>query len=192
MNALANSQYEELGKGYAEGRAPVRFARCTGQERGAEREAIRSDPPDVLLTNDMMLELMLTRIEDRELVRAAQGLGFLVFDELHTCRGRRGADVAMLIRRCRRAFGNSVTFGNGVASSAGVICVGASATMASGGSSEEQRHEVAKVSRSLFGADFTPEQVIGETPQRAPGGRLLSHARTPSLRPLPGAQVSRS
>ena len=177
MNALANSQAEELGKfldkGYPEGRSPVRFARYTGQERGAEREAIRSEPPDVLLTNYMMLELMLTRSEDRALVRAAQGLGFLVFDELHTYRGRQGADVAMLIRRCRHAFGNGVASGVGVASRAGVasgagaICIGTSATMASGGSSEEQRHEVAKVSRSLFGVDFTPEQVIGETLERA-------------------------
>ena len=57
MNALANSQDEELGKflckGYPEGRAPVRFARYTGQERGTVREAIRSEPPDILLTNYM-------------------------------------------------------------------------------------------------------------------------------------------
>ena len=164
MNALANSQAEELGKfldkGYPEGRSPVRFARYTGQERGAAREAIRSDPPDILLTNYMMLELLLTRSEDRELVRAAQGLKFLVFDELHTYRGRQGADVAMLIRRCRHALGSGV-FGDGV------VCIGTSATMASGGSSEEQRREVAKVSQALFGVDFTPEQVIGETLERA-------------------------
>ena len=171
MNALANSQAEELGKfldkGYPEGRSPVRFARYTGQERGAAREAIRSDSPDILLTNYMMLELLLTRSEDRELVRAAQGLKFLVFDELHTYRGRQGADVAMLIRRCRHALGNSVAFGNRVASGDGAVCIGTSATMASGGSSEEQRREVAKVSQALFGVDFTPEQVIGETLERA-------------------------
>ena len=165
MNALANSQAEELGKfldkGYPEGRSPVRFARYTGQERGAVREAIRDDPPDILLTNYMMLELLLTRSEDRELVRAAQGLKFLVFDELHTYRGRQGADVAMLIRRCRHALGNGVAFGDGA------VCIGTSATMASGGSSEEQRREVAKVSQALFGVDFTPEQVIGETLERA-------------------------
>ena len=165
MNALANSQAEELGKfldkGYPEGRSPVRFARYTGQERGAAREAIRSEPPDILLTNYMMLELLLTRSEDRELVRAAQGLKFLVFDELHTYRGRQGADVAMLIRRCRHALGNGVPFGDGA------VCIGTSATMASGGSSEEQRREVAKVSQALFGVDFTPEQVIGETLERA-------------------------
>ena len=108
MNALANSQDEELKKflekGYPEGNPPVRFARYTGQEKGAARDAIRSNPPDILLTNYMMLELLLTRSEDRELVRAAQGLRFLVFDELHTYRGRQGADIALLIRRCRLAF----------------------------------------------------------------------------------------
>ena len=159
MNALANSQHEELGKfidrGGPEGRPPVRFARYTGQEKGEAREEIRRNPPDILLTNYMMLELLLTRIEDRELVRAAQGLRFLVFDELHTYRGRQGADVAMLIRRCRHAFGNDI------------VCVGTSATMASGGGSEDERLEVAKVSRSLFGVDFTPEQIVTETLERA-------------------------
>ncbi|MCB1812561.1 MAG: DUF1998 domain-containing protein [Candidatus Competibacteraceae bacterium] len=104
----------------------------------------------------MMLELLLTRAEDRELVRAAQGLQFLVFDELHTYRGRQGADVALLIRRCRKAFGGH-----------NIICIGTSATMASGGTSEDQRREVSKVAQSLFGVAFTPDQVIGETLQRA-------------------------
>lgn len=160
MNALANSQDEELKKflekGYPEGRSPVRFKKYTGQETGDVREAIRSDPPDILLTNYMMLELLLTRAEDRELVRAAQGLRFLVFDELHTYRGRQGADVALLIRRCRQAFGGH-----------DIIYIGTSATMASGGSTEDQRRDVAKVAQSLFGVDFDPEQVIGETLKRA-------------------------
>ncbi len=160
MNALANSQEEELGKflekGYPEGHSPVRFARYTGQEKGAEREAIRSNPPDILLTNYMMLELLLTRIEDRELVRAAQGLRFLVFDELHTYRGRQGADVALLIRRCRLAFGGH-----------DIICIGTSATMASGGSTDEQKRAVAHVAQMLFGVPFDPPQVIGETLERA-------------------------
>jgi ATP-dependent helicase YprA (DUF1998 family)/very-short-patch-repair endonuclease len=160
MNALANSQAEELKKflekGYPEGRSPVRFARYTGQEKGDVRETIRSNPPDILLTNYMMLELLLTRVEDRELVRAAQGLHFLVFDELHTYRGRQGADVAMLIRRCRQAFGGH-----------DIICIGTSATMASGGSTEDERRAVARVAQSLFGVDFGPEQVIGETLERA-------------------------
>ncbi|HEY3287023.1 MAG TPA: DEAD/DEAH box helicase [Gemmatimonadaceae bacterium] len=160
MNALANSQAEELKKflekGYAEGQSPVRFARYTGQEKGDVREEIRRNPPDILLTNYMMLELLLTRTEDRELVRAAQGLRFLVFDELHTYRGRQGADVALLVRRCRQAFGGH-----------DAICIGTSATMASGGSTHDQRREVAAVAQTLFGVEVGPEQVIGETLERA-------------------------
>jgi DEAD/DEAH box helicase len=158
MNALANSQDEELGKflkkGYPEGQSPVRFARYTGQEKGDAREALRRAPPE-LLTNYMMLELLLTRSEDRELVRAAKGLPYLVFDELHTYRGRQGADVALLIRRCRQAF-----------SSPDSICIGTSATMTSGGTSGDHRREVAGVAESLFGFPFT-DQVIGETLERA-------------------------
>ena len=39
--------------------------------------------------------------------------------------------------------------------------------MASGGSSDEQKLEVAKVSQALFGVPFTPEQIVGETLERA-------------------------
>src|SRR5690606_25109008 len=59
MNALANSQLEELGKflnfGF-DGRPPVTFKRYTGQENHDERAAILANPPDILLTNYVMLE----------------------------------------------------------------------------------------------------------------------------------------
>src|SRR3546814_19444186 len=64
MNALANSQLEELDKflhGYPEGQQPFTVARYTGQESKAERDVIAGNPPDILLTNFMMLELILTR-----------------------------------------------------------------------------------------------------------------------------------
>lgn len=80
MNALANSQVEELSKflerGYG-GRSPVSFKRYTGQESREERNAILADPPDILLTNYVMLELVLTRPDERSsLVRAARDLKF--------------------------------------------------------------------------------------------------------------------
>jgi ATP-dependent helicase YprA (DUF1998 family) len=160
MNALANSQAEELRKflekGYGASQSPVRFARYTGQEKGEEREAIRNNPPDILLTNYMMLELLLTRREDRSLIKAAQGLRFLVFDELHTYRGRQGADVALLIRRCRLAFGGH-----------DFICVGTSATMTSEGTSQDQKKQIARVAETLFGTSVDETQVIGETLERA-------------------------
>lgn len=159
MNALANSQEEELvkflEKGYPQGGSPVRFARYTGQEKEDQREKIRSNPPDILLTNYMMLELLLTRREDRALIRAAGGLKFLVFDELHTYRGRQGADVALLIRRCRLAFEGDE-----------MICVGTSATMSTEGTLQDQKKAVARVAKKLFGTEITPDQVIGETLER--------------------------
>ncbi|WP_217995766.1 DEAD/DEAH box helicase [Kribbia dieselivorans] len=161
MNALANSQQLELEKflrfGYGPGREPVTFARYTGQERGEERQRILDNPPDILLTNYVMLELILTRPEERRrLVAAAKGLEFLVLDELHTYRGRQGADVAMLVRRVREAC-----------EAPNLQCVGTSATMATGGTIADQRAKVAEVATRIFGAEVTPGRVIGETLARA-------------------------
>ena len=161
MNALANSQLWELEKylrnGYGPGREPVTFARYTGQESQADRDRIRANPPDILLTNYVMLELMLTRPDDRRsLIRMARGLEFLVFDEMHTYRGRQGADVALLIRRVKDAC----EAGN-------VQCVGTSATMASEGTSQQRRRTVADVAFQIFDTPVAAENVIGETIIRA-------------------------
>ena len=161
MNALVNSQQQELGKylraGYGPGREPVTFERYTGQESRADRDRIRENPPDILLTNYVMLELMLTRPDDRRsLIRMAKGLEFLVLDELHTYRGRQGADVAMLVRRVRDAC-----------AAPALQCVGTSATMSTEGSEQNQRETVAAVASTLFGTAVAPEHVIGETLVRA-------------------------
>jgi ATP-dependent helicase YprA (DUF1998 family) len=163
MNALANSQLNELEKflryGYGTGKEPVTFARYTGQESQEDREQILREPPDILLTNYVMLELVLTRPEERRrLIRAAKGLRFLVLDELHTYRGRQGADVAFLVRRVRDAC-----------EAPDLQCVGTSATMASRGTMADQQAAVADVATRLFGATVTPERVIGETLRRATG-----------------------
>ncbi|POX60706.1 DEAD/DEAH box helicase [Streptomyces sp. Ru62] len=162
MNALANSQLGELEKylrhGFGKGREPVTFARYTGQESDEDRRQLRKNPPDILLTNYVMLELMLTRPDDRSsLIRMAEGLQFLVFDELHTYRGRQGADVAFLIRRVREACRASAT----------LQCIGTSATMSTEGSWEDQQREVARVAGRLFGTTVLPKRVIGETLVRA-------------------------
>ncbi len=160
MNALANSQFGELHKflrlGYPDGKGPVTFARYTGQESDEERDAILAKPPDILLTNYVMLELILTRVYEKQLVKAAQGLRFLVLDELHTYRGRQGADVALLVRRAREFFGAKQ-----------LQVIGTSATLAGSGTYEEQQAEVAAVATVLFGAEVAPSDVIGETLQRA-------------------------
>ena len=103
-----------------------------------------------------MLELILTRPKERKLIEAAQGLQFLVLDELHTYRGRQGADVALPVRRVRERMAAD-----------SLQCVGTSATLASGGTYSEQQAEVAKVATQLFGNTVEPEHIIGETLKRA-------------------------
>ena len=158
MNALANSQLRELQKfltiGYPEG-PPVTFDRYTGQESAEDRARIIANPPDILLTNYVMLELVLTRPRDRGLIEAARGLWFLVLDELHTYRGRQGADVALLVRRLRDTC-----------DAAAVQCVGTSATMTTEGDASDQRRAVAEVATTLFGVPVQPGHVIGETLER--------------------------
>jgi ATP-dependent helicase YprA (DUF1998 family)/very-short-patch-repair endonuclease len=160
MNALANSQFGELKKflqdGFADGKGPVTFEQYTGQESDEQKKRIIASPPDILLTNYVMLELILTRPAERNLIERAKGLRFLVFDELHTYRGRQGADVAMLIRRVRDRLGAE-----------NLLCVGTSATLASKGTLAEQRKEVARVATQLFGTDVKPGSIIGETLKRA-------------------------
>jgi ATP-dependent helicase YprA (DUF1998 family) len=83
MNALANSQLEELEKflhGYEEDQRPFTVARYTGQEKKPERDAIAENPPDILLTNFMMLEYILTRFDDvdRLVVDHCEGQKFCV------------------------------------------------------------------------------------------------------------------
>ena len=157
MNALCNSQLEELEKflrrGYGESNEPVTFARYTGQESEQDRARIAAQPPDILLTNYVMLELMMTRfIETDRAVRShAVGLRYLVLDELHTYRGRQGADVAMLVRRVRERFNDHL------------LCIGTSATMASEGAAEHRSSAVADIAGRLFGSEVRPEEVIVET-----------------------------
>lgn len=174
MNALANSQEGELEKFL--GRAgPVTFGVYTGQQEEEEREKMIATPPDILLTNYMMLELILTRQKEEKLIGSARNLPFIVFDELHTYRGRQGADVALLIRRLRERL-----------QAFDAVCVGTSATMSSSPSYEERQASVAAVASKIFGVSISSEQVIGETLERVTAGATDDHHLRDALtRPAP-------
>ena len=161
MNALVNSQVqamEKLKDGYERrtgNRFPVTFAKYTGDTPDAVRKELRDHPPHIMLTNYVMAELLLVRPEDqRFLDRAGGGLRFMVFDELHTYRGRQGADVAMLVRRLKERC-----------AAPNVICIGTSATMVASREATplERRESVAEFAGRMFGQPFTAEQVIEET-----------------------------
>ncbi|MBL6955873.1 MAG: DEAD/DEAH box helicase [Chlorobium phaeobacteroides] len=171
MNALINSQFEEFTrykKNYEDATGkefPIIFGQYTGQEGEEAREKMRKNPPHILLTNYMMLELLLTRVRERNIRDSIyENLRFLVFDELHTYRGRQGADVSMLIRRIRSNCAQQP------------VSIGTSATMVSDtvGNIENQKAEVAKVATKLFGCTFTSEQVVNEKLARSlsPNGTI--------------------
>ncbi len=178
MNALANSQLDEIGKfldqsGLPEEMKPT-VARYTGQERDDERRKVAANPPDVLLTNFMMLELLMTRQDevDSAVIANAKGLEFIVLDELHTYRGRQGADVAVLVRRlkdrCRIEHDP--------------VCIGTSATMVSEGNDEDRSAAVARVTSRLFGAQIGPDGIIDESLMRATDQTLKLDAILPQLK----------
>ena len=174
MNALANSQYDEFaerlhGSGLRIGLyTSTTFFKEEEVEKKwiarkdqiepwdcevLSREEMQKNPPDILMTNYSMLELLLTRFEDKGLFPKEHDgrLKFLVLDEVHTHSGLRGADVACLIRRLKKSTG---TLGK-------LCCIATSATVqpTEGENAEEV---ISNFASRLFGEEFDPQYVIGE------------------------------
>jgi len=174
MNALANSQYEDFSQRLhdtglkiglytgdtknspEEARAALKTATGRDEPYDSEllsRDEIQANPPDILMTNYVMLELLLTRFEDRKLFpKEHKGrLKFLVLDEIHTYSGKKGADVACLIRRLKQRTGTIGT----------LRCIGTSATVQSE-KGEKGEELIAQFAKNLFSEEFQPAHVIGE------------------------------
>ena len=68
------------------------------------REALRKDPPDILLTNYKMLDFLMIRSEDAKIWQHndPETLQYLVVDELHTFDGAQGTDLSCLLRRLKQ------------------------------------------------------------------------------------------
>ena len=97
-------------------------------------------------------------------------LRYIVLDELHTYRGRQGADVAILVRRLRDRTRDGRA----------PLCIGTSATMANEGEASAIQATVAEVASRIFGTPINADAVIGETLTRATDDRL----RLENIRPL--------
>lgn len=115
-----------------------------------DRERIREEPPDILLTNYKMLDFLLIRARDSELWRHnnPDTLRFLVVDELHSFDGAQGTDLACLIRRLKARLGTPP---------AGLACVGTSATLGTDGN-----EQLVEFARDVFGEPFDSNAVIQE------------------------------
>jgi len=138
---------------------PIKVKKYTGQESLTEKSDIQQNPPHILLTNYVMLELMLTRVHELPLI-VSPHLKYLVLDELHTYRGRQGADVALVIRKLKQRNLAKHRQQN-------ILCIGTSATMSTEGTRENRQKTVATVASKLFGVEIQPQQVIDETLERA-------------------------
>lgn len=129
------------------------------------REAIRKEPPDILVTNYSMLELLLVRGEDQKIFKPhgrASLLRFLVLDEVHTYVGALGAEIGCLIRRLREHTDRT---------EGGLTCVGTSATVADPDQREAALDAVVSFASSLFACEFGRDAIIEEsTRERKPGG----------------------
>ncbi|MEJ5943684.1 DEAD/DEAH box helicase [Pseudokineococcus basanitobsidens] len=113
MNALANDQARRLAGILTDHPelSGVTAALYTGQAGPSrtlvsaeglitDRDVIRSEAPDIVLTNYKMLDQMLLRERDQRIwQQSATSLQYLVLDEFHTYDGAQGTDVAMLLRR---------------------------------------------------------------------------------------------
>ena len=178
MNALANDQCGRIRR-LLEG-TDISFGRYTRETkmwglRPADappnervlRQEFRQAPPDLLLTNYMMLEYMLMRGDGREIFAGHQ-VRFIVLDEVHTYHGMLGTDVACLLRRLREALRKSSSHGQAP------LFIGTSATLQAG-EEEDPRIGVARFFTQLTGQETPAEAVITEVsdPPKMPAGLTL-------------------
>ncbi|RMG85087.1 MAG: DEAD/DEAH box helicase, partial [Candidatus Dadabacteria bacterium] len=177
MNALATDQAGRIARlvhetpalkgkvrvGLYVGDKPERPAKAMGPDTViTDRDTLRLDPPDVLLTNYKMLDYLLVRPRDQQ-IWAANGpetLRYLVVDELHTFDGAQGTDLACLVRRLKARLGTPEGH---------LCCVGTSATLGSG----EEREDLLRYAAHVFGEPFDAEAVVGE--HRVSAGEFLEN-----------------
>lgn len=177
MNALATDQASRLARLIsAPGENPwagVTAAIYTGEHSSrtrvsadgliGDRGVIRSDPPDILLTNYKMLDQLLLREADQAIwASSADSLQYLVLDEFHTYDGAQGTDVAMLLRRLGLALrANSTHPENWTRPLGNITPVGTSATL--GGGSDDGRAQMVDFASTIFGEQFDHSCVVTES-----------------------------
>jgi len=83
----------------------VRVAPRTGDTSGAERRAMRLEPPDILLTTPESLAVLLSQASSESLFHA---LRWIVIDEVHALApNKRGADLALSLERLATLAGEA-------------------------------------------------------------------------------------
>ena len=191
MNALAADQAERFAKAIYDNPAlknKIRAGIYVGdKEQNAttfmdsehlisDKETLRNNPPDILLTNYKMLDFLLIRAKDHAMWadNTEETLKFLVVDELHTFDGAQGTDLACLIRRLKARLDTPKQH---------LVCVGTSATL--GG--QDAGQNLITYATAVFDEYFDEYSVITEYRQSL-GDYLaaspVEHVRYPTLEKL--------
>ncbi|MBE2195295.1 MAG: DEAD/DEAH box helicase [Anaerolinea sp.] len=123
MNALAGDQIERIAAytqgtditfGLYTGATPESSSEAPGREHQNQlisRDEIRANPPDILITNYVMLDRLLTREKDHRIfVESGSSLRYLILDELHTYTGSKATHLKYLLARLRYYFAHKITY----------------------------------------------------------------------------------
>ncbi|MFC7443153.1 DEAD/DEAH box helicase [Laceyella putida] len=174
MNALAHDQAKRLadlihkhpeakhsitagiyvGQGRKEEGEPQSISRVMTEKQLIEdRKILRKHPPDILLTNYKMLDLLLHRKSDASLwgMNQPDTLTYLVLDEMHAYDGVQLADIACLIRRLLARLHMKP---------AQLCPVGTSATLGDG--SEQTKAKLIDLAATVFGRSLDTSSVVTE------------------------------
>lgn len=170
MNALATDQASRVAKdilnhpalnniraGLYVGEKPDQTYKTVSHVDGqysliSDREELRNNPPDILLTNYKMLDFLLMRADDAGLWQhqAPDTLRYLVVDELHTFDGAQGTDLACLIRRLKGRLDTPPQH---------LLCVGTSATL---GDDKDAIDSLTRFASDIFAETIGQDQIIRE------------------------------
>ena len=164
LNALIESQRERLAAWTEALKHRITFAlyngltpeKCKdgntlGKAELGDRKSIRATPPSILITNVTMLEYLLLRSTDQPILEHSQGLlRWIVLDEAHGYVGAQAAEMALLLRRVRAAFGVKPE---------NVRLIATSATISEGGK-EETESKLRRFVADLAGLNEASVRVI--------------------------------
>ena len=169
MNALANDQMQRIAQlcrdtdvsyGLLTGATPEEPLpeKCTEDiNRKHSRREITKSPPDILLTNYVMLERILTTGRWHSLVESfAHSLKYIVLDELHTYQGSKAAHIMLLLRRLQRRLSGKA------------LLIGSSATLSSPGKDSVEGHEREKDLHDYVCTIFSVSRCNIITPESEP------------------------
>lgn len=119
LNALIQNQKERFSEWTKPYEGKIRFCLYNGllptenpnheQKKSLEeitdRQGLRLSPAPLLITNTTMLEYMLIRANDKQIIDKSKGmLKYIILDEAHTYIGSQAAELSLLLKRVLDAF----------------------------------------------------------------------------------------